>query len=542
MAKRMDVARFILQAVMIVVAFLESTAFVQHQHTELVPAQLGKVDFKTSCSEAVQEEFNQAVAALHSFGYLQAGELFAAIAQKDPTCGMAEWGVAMTHYRQLWDPPTPEDLRAGLAAVGMAQQMGAKTQRERDYIGAVESFYKDSDKLDHRTRALAYQNSMQQLHEHYPSDQEAAIFYALALIANAPPLDKTYAHQKQASAILEKLSVEYPDHPGLAHYIIHCDDHPGLAAHALLVAQHYSLIAPDSPHALHMPSHIFTRMGLWQQSISSNSASIAAARKQGLTGDQLHAMDYLLYAYLQTGRVQDAAKLLTETPHLEKDDAAYYAGLYATASIPARYAIERHRWADAVALTIPPNVFPAGPYAWTASNLYFARALGAARRGDLEAARAALLPLIALRDALLKSKQTYLAEQIDIQCKVVSAWMSLAEQKPQDALLQMRFAADLEDANELPPVTPGSIAPSRELLGDMLLELKLPVRALDAFEAALKVSPQRFNALYGAARSAELAGFREKAAVYYKALLANCPQADADLPEIHEAMRFLDSQ
>jgi hypothetical protein len=347
----------------------------QHQHPSGEPEKLGRVDFPVSCGAAVQPQFNRAVAMLHSFWYEKAAEAFAEIADQDPGCGMAYWGIAMTHYHPIWEAPGPADLKQGWTAIEKARSVGAKTQRERDYISALEVFYKDSDKLDHRTRALAYAKAMEQLHERYRDDREAAIFYALGVRATAPSGDKTYANQKKAGAILEKIFAERPEHPGVAHYIIHCYDYPTLAGRGLEAARRYAKIAPDSPHALHMPSHIFTRLGLWQESIESNGASAAAARKHGATGDELHAMDYLVYAYLQGARDREAKKVLDAPPSARPDDPVYFAGLYAIAAMPARYAVERHRWEEAAALTVLPNTFPGGRYAWTEANIHFARAL-----------------------------------------------------------------------------------------------------------------------------------------------------------------------
>ncbi len=516
-----------------------STAVAQHEHGSSDAATLGNVNFPTSCLPAVGPDFNRAVALLHSFWYKKSEETFHAVAKADPACGMAEWGVAMTHYRQLWDPPTPLDLQAGSAAVVKANAAGAKTQRERDYIASMESFYGDSDKRTHAARALDYEKSMQQIYKRYPQDIEAAIFYALAVRANAPIDDKTYANQKKASAILEKLFVEYPAHPGLAHYIIHCDDYPALASLALEAARRYAKIAPDAPHALHMPSHIFTRLGLWQESIDSNLASAAAAKKNGLVGDELHAMDYLVYAYLQKGQDREALNVSNAMPKPQPTDAVYYPSLYATAIIPSRLAIERHRWSDAAGLVLPTDLFPGGRYSSTEANLYFAQALGTARLGNLETARQGLRRMTSLRDRLLENHDKYSSEQVDIQCESVSAWIAFAEGKSDDALSQMRAAADHDDSVDKLPVTPGPIVPARELLGEMLLEAKQPAAALEAFETSLKLAPERFNSLFGAAHAAQLAGDRDKASAYYAKLLANCPRPTSDLPELREAKQFL---
>src|SRR5271170_5048085 len=280
-------------------------AVAQHEHPAGDPSKLGKVNFPVSCDVSVQAQFTSAVAMLHSFWYEKASETFAAVAEKDPTCGMAYWGIAMTYYHPIWEAPGPAELKAGAGAAEKAQSVGGKSQRERDYIAAIETFYKDSDKLDHRSRALAYEKAMEQLHARYPDDREAAVFYALALLATAPPTDKTYVNQRKAGSILEPIFVEQPEHPGVAHYIIHAYDYPPLADRALPAARRYAKIAPDSPHALHMPSHIFTRLGLWDESIDSNLASAASA------GNELHAKDYLIYAYLQEGQDTEAKNALT---------------------------------------------------------------------------------------------------------------------------------------------------------------------------------------------------------------------------------------
>ncbi len=511
----------------------------QHQHPAGEPEKLGKVNFPISCHPAVQTQFKSAVAMLHSFWYEKAAEAFAVVAEKDPACGMAYWGIAMTYYHPIWEAPSPAALKQGGAAVEKAKAAAPKTQRERDYIAAIEIFYKDSDKLDHRTRALAYEKAMEQVQARYPDDREAAIFHALALLATAPPADKTYANQRKCGAILEKIFVEQPEHPGVAHYVIHCYDYPPLAERALDAARRYAKIAPDSPHALHMPSHTFTRLGLWQESIESNLASAAAAQKYGAVGNELHAKDYLIYAYVQGAQDREAKKVLEAQPQPRQDDPQYFNGLYATGAIPARYAVERHRWAEAAALTVPQNTFPGGRYAWAEANIHFARALGASHMGDTDAARKGLQQLASLRDTLTQANEKYWAEQVEIQRETTAAWLALAEGKHEEALREMRLAADHEDATDKHNVTPGVILPARELLGEMLLELKQPAQALVEFEATLRTAPNRFNALSGAARAAKLSGDREKAKSYYAKLLAVCDHADGDRPELRDARALL---
>ncbi len=518
---------------------LAAPIIAQHQHPAGEPEKLGKVNFPVSCDPKLQPQFSAAVAMLHSFWYEKASDTFTAVAEKDPTCGMAYWGIAMTHYHPIWEAPGPADLKAGIAAIEKAKSVAAKTQREQDYIAAIESFYKDSDKLDHRSRALAYEKVMEQLQARYPDDHEAAVFHALALLATAPPTDKTYANQKKAGATLEKIFAEQPEHPGVAHYIIHAYDYPPLADRALDAARRYAKIAPDSPHALHMPSHIFTRLGLWRESIDSNLASAASAQKNNAPGNELHAKDYLIYAYLQGARDVEAKNALKAVLQGRPDDPQYMNWLYATGTSPARYAIERHRWSEAAAVLVPPNTFPRERYAWTEANLHFARALGASHTGDTEAARKDLQQLASIREILTQENNKYWADQVDIQRESAAAWIALAEGKHEEALQHMRSAADHEDRTDKHNVTPGAILPARELLGEMLLELKQPAQAVVEFEATLRTAPNRFNALSGAARAAKLLGDREKAKSYYARLLAICDHADGDRPELRDARALL---
>jgi tetratricopeptide (TPR) repeat protein len=379
---------------------------------------------------------------------------------------------------------------------------------------------------------------MEALHHRYSQDSEAAIFYALALIANSPLTDKTYANQRKATQILQPIFAKQPEHPGLAHYIIHADDHPALARQALYAARRYAQIAPDSPHALHMPSHIFTRLGLWDESIASNLASAASARRQNLPGDELHALDYLTYAYLQTGRITQASRLTQKLPAVQPGEAARYAGLYATTVIPARYAIERQQWKDAATLPLPPETSSDDMYKSVASTLYFARALGAARLGDTQAARGNMQPLASLREVFIQRSDRDAVDQLSLQLKIVTAWITWAEGDHNAALSEMRQAAVMEDATEMGPVTPGPIAPAREMLGDMLLLARQPHLALQAYESALQVSPERLRAEYGAAVSAQQAGLLHTAEQHYRKVLTNCNHANPDLPELVQANHF----
>src|SRR5215831_15807390 len=452
---------------------------------------------------------------------------------------MAYWGIAMTLYHPIWEAPGPAALKQGSEAVAKAKSAAPKTKREWDYIAAIETFYRDSDKLDHHTRALAYEKAMEQLQARYPDDREAAIFYALALQGSESPTDKTYANQKKAGAILERIFAQQPDHPGVAHYIIHAYDYPPLAKQALDAARSYAKIAPDSPHALHMPSHIFTRLGLWRESIESNLASEAAAKKYNAPGNELHAQDYVVYAYLQGAQDRAAKKVIDNAPPPLKDDPQYFNALYATGTMAPRYAVERHQWKEAAALSVPPNTFPGGRYAWAEANIHFARALGASHISDIDAAKKSLQELESLRDTLIQANEKYWADQVEIQREIATAWLTLAGGKNEEALLQMRHAADHEDSTDKHPVTPGVILPARELLGQMLLELKQPAAALIEFEATLRTAPNRYNALSGAACAAKLSGNIEKTKSYYAKLLAVCERADEDRPDLREARALL---
>jgi len=500
---------------------------------------LGKVHFPVSCSAAAQEQFDRAVALLHSFWLDESAKAFAVITQADSDCAMAYWGTAMTLLGNpfTW-PLSGKALPDGWAAVEKAKVAKAKTQRERDYIGAVEAFYKDWDKVDHRTRALAYVKAMEELAQRYPGDTEASVFYALALDVTALPTDKTYANQLKAARILEKVFAAQPDHPGVAHYLIHSYDFPPIAAQGLTAARRYASIAPSAPHALHMPSHIFTRQGLWEESIETNRRSAATSKSHF---DSLHAMDYLEYAYLQGARDRDAQRVLDEVAAIKKVDREHLVTAYALAAIPARYALELGRWGDAARLLPYPNEkdFPWGDFPQGMAVLVYARALGAGRSGNASAVREEIERLETLRRAMMEAKITYWAQQADIQIKIASAWAAFAAGNKPEALKLMREGADMEDSSEKHPVTPGHVLPARELLGEMLLEVNQPALALKEFEASHKVEPNRFRGLYGAARAAAQLGDMAKAKTYYEKLVDLCRHADAERPELKEAKQFL---
>lgn len=495
---------------------------------------LGKVHFPISCSSEAQTQFDRAVALLHSFWYAEAVKGFSAVTETNPPCAMGHWGIAMSVWYPLWQPPSEAMLKKGGDAVTQAKAVGGKTDREQQYIAAIEVFYKDAEKLDHRTRALAYEKAMEQLYNRYPEDREAAVFYALALNATASPTDKTYANQLKATTILEKVFEEQPEHPGVAHYLIHSYDYPPLAERGLDAARRYARIAPSAPHALHMPSHIFTRLGLWQESIESNRDSAAAAKAHNSTFEQLHALDYLAYAHLQRAQDLAAKRVLDERHAVAQGDLENFAAAYAFAAIPARYTLERRHWSEAAGLE--PR---ASKVKYTEAITYFARAIGSARSRDVPNARTNVDKLQSLHAMLVEAKQNYWAEQVEVQRRIAAAWLVHAEGKNDEALDLMRSAADLEDSTEKHPVTPGPIFPAREQLGELLLELNEPAQALKAFEASMQREPNRFNGIHGAARAAELSDDRDKARTYYGSLIALSEQADSDRPELLQAKAFL---
>ena len=519
-----------------------------HTHQHDTSEKLGQVNFSVSCKPATRAQFNRATAMLHSFWYAESEKAYADIAKSDTACAMAYWGMAMSLFHPVWAPGTEAEMQRGRVAVEKAISIGGRTQREKDYIAAIAAFYKDSDKLSHPARALAYEKAMEQVHRSYPKDHEAAIFYSLSLLGTASASDKSYEKQKQAAAILNRILPEEPQHPGVVHYLIHSFDYPQLAQLALPAARRYAKIAPSSPHALHMPSHIFTRPGLWPESIQSNLASAAAAQKHlallspgpdAAAFDQLHAMDYLVYAYLQGAQDQEAKRILDQLNTFTRVDSEIFSAAYAFAAIPARYALERRKWSEAARIELHPAKFPWNRFRYTEAIIYFARALGAARSNNPAAARVDAERLSAIQRELIAARENYWANQVEIQRESAIAWILRAEGKNEEALTQMRSAVALEASTEKHPVTPGPITPAHELLGEMLIELNQPQQALQEFAASLQDSPNRFNGLFGAARAAELMGDKKMAGEYYAKLATLTANADSDRPELQKTREFL---
>jgi hypothetical protein len=537
--------RWALAGVTVLASAAGARAQVRHAENGGKPAQLGSVTFPTSCNATAQRQFERGMALLHSFWYEEAGKTFKDVVVADSSCAMGYWGLAMAVFHPLW-PPYAVDPAAGLAAAGQAVRL-ARTPRERDYARAIAAYYRDYANLGHEPRLIAFEQVMDTVQRRYPTDTEARILYALALIADGQlhPSDTTFAKQKQADAILEPLFQKEPKHPGLAHYLIHANDSPPLAKHALDAAQHYAGIAPSVPHARHMPSHIFTRLGMWDEDIASNQSSSEAAAQyeqeqhlNGLWDQHGHAMDYLEYAYLQEGRdgaareVVDAAAGITAVfpPNSLTND-------YALAAIPARYLLERGRWAEASKLAVR----PAPAWRGTEGLTHFARAIGAARSGDTALARSEIAALADLEGLLVKAggPQAYWSGQVKIQRLAASAWLARGGNDAAEAIRLATEAADLEDVTEKHPVTPGPVLPARELEGDLRFELGKPAQALRAYQATLARSPGRPRSLFGAARAAELVGDRAAARASYQAYLKVTSKGDGARPEAAAARSFL---
>jgi len=501
-------------------ALLAHPAAAQDHHAGQATEKLGTVRFPTSCASAVTPRMDRAVALLHSFEFGAAIRAFDAVAAADSTCAMAHWGLALSR----WSNPmaattrTPAHLTQGRRAADAAVRLGAgTTERERGYISAVSALYRDHERVPQDVRVADYERAMADLVTRQPADTEAKIFHAIALVATAAPSDKSYEKQRRAGAILERLWTAQPDHPGLAHYIIHTYDVPALASQAAAAARRYAEIAPTVAHAQHMPSHTFTRLGHWSESVRANRQSYDAAMRDSAIGEALHASDYMEYAHLQMRRYDDARAVRDSVPALSarydptvvRGAAPPSAAYFAMAAIPARYALERGAWAEAIALT--PS---ASDYPHTEGMTYFARALGAARLGRVADARPAVDSIAAIEQRLVKRNEAYWAEQVRIQRLGAQAWLDLADRRPADALARMTEAATREDATEKNAVTPGPLAPARELLGDMLMELRRPADALAEYRRTLSKEPGRYRALDGARRAASAAGDEAEAAKY----------------------------
>lgn len=510
----------------------------QGHHEDLTAEQLGTVHFPVSCDPAVQKPFERGVALLHSFWYEEAQKEFESISRQDTQCAMAYWGIAMSQWHQLWNEPNASTIKAANQGLAKAEQLKPKTERERDYLSAIDAFYKEG-KLDHHARTVAYSKAMEGVYKKYPDDREAAAFYALSLLASEPEGDTTFANRKQAAEVLEKLFSAEPNHPGVAHYLIHSYDKPQLASLGVNAARSYARIAPAAPHALHMPSHIFARIGLWQDDIDSNLASIAATRKtaamhMGGEGHQFHAMDFLVYAYLQSGREADALGVIQDVKAMPAMKDMYGMGYDPRASalskFTAVYALELRHWPDAAALQPDPKTSD-GDGAIT----YWARAIGSARTGNVAEARKDLKQLEVIHDTLLKKKRKYFAETVEQDRREAEAWVNHAEGKDEQAVKTLRSLAEHEEATGEEPEG----IPAREMLADLLLDAKHPEQALAEYEADLKFNPNRFNGLYGAARAAELAGQNAKANEFYSQLVKVCHGSQSERPELSHARELL---
>jgi len=496
---------------------------------------LGKVHFATSCNETAQRRFDRAMRYQHSFWYVESKEIYEEAIKADPGCAIAYWGVALALLNNPHNAIPAPNLPPGLAAIEKAKAAGAKTEPERDYIDALSVMYVDYDKIPHQARVQSYLKKMEALATKYPDDDEAQIFYAITLNVAASPADKTYANQLKGAAILEPIWQRQPLHPGVAHYLIHLYDYPPIAEKGLTAALRYSKIAPNAPHAQHMPSHIFTRVGYWKESIAANLASVQAAKASNEGADQLHGEDYLVYAYLQLGQ-DSAARAVIDDIEAAPANPDSFPGGYSRAAAPARYMVERGDWKGAANLAVKPSKFP-----HVMAITYFARALGAARSGDPAAARAEVAKLTEARDSLREAKNNYWASQVDVQQQAANAWVLYAEGKYDDALKAMSAAADAEDNSEKSPVTPGPLTPARELYGSMLLDRGMAKEALSAFEATKAKEPNRFNGYAGAAKAAQALGDTAKAKANYEKLIALASGPDSDRPTLAAARTFVAS-
>ena len=490
--------------------------------------QLGKVHFETSCTPAAQKLFNQGMLYQHSFWYRSSKRAFEDALKADPNCAIAYWGIALSLLDNPHIPVPPANLPLGLEAIQKAKALNAKTQRERDYIDALANMYVDHDKVDHRTRVQKYLTAQEEVAQRYPKDDEAQIAYAITLNAAASPADKTYANQLKGAALLEPIFKRQPQHPGVAHYLIHLYDYPALAEKGLNAAKRYSKIAAAAPHAQHMPSHIFTRVGYWKESITANAESARIAKLDAEQHDQAHGMDYLVYAHLQLAQDKKAKAVADELIAIDyKTDR--FVGPYAAAASPARYAVERSDWKAAAELQVRPTKYP-----YVDAITHFARALGAARSGNPAAAKADIAKLDELSAKLREAKNAYWSEIVGIQQQVASAWVLHAEGKHDEALKAMSAAADAEDKTEKHPVTPGPLAPARELYGAMLLDRGMAKEALAAYEAVFGKEPNRLATYVGAAKAATKLGDNAKAKRYTAKVMTLTKDADSQRPAVME--------
>lgn len=509
---------------------------------------VGEVSFPVSCSEEVQSDFDRAVALLHSFEFEESRGVFASIASGDPDCAMAHWGVAMTYYHPLWAPPTQRDLELGREAVEKAQAL-ARPEREADYIEAIATFYRGYEEIDHRTRARAYERAMASANERNPEDREAEIFYTLAILSNADPTDKTYSVQERTGSALERMLVEMPNHPGLVHYIIHSYDYPPLAPRAVEAAHRYLEIAPSLPHAVHMSSHIFTQVGMWEASIGANTISAEAAPERGerlgthaqAQLAEMHALDYLVYAFLQRGEDEKAREVVEHIRSLEGLNWADGVVAFNAGAVPVRYAFERRRWEEAASLPPPTEAEQAGGNYQTRTMIalrYWARAVGAARSGQIERSERELARLEEIAAELGQDPVAWARNTGEVLRLEAAAWLALAKGEPERALDLMRSAAALEDETDKSGLSPGRVLPVHEQLGDLLMELGRPEEALRAYEASLEHATGRFWSYYGAATAARAAGKPEVARAYYRRLVELAVRGSSR-QELKEARDFL---
>ena len=512
--------------------------------------QLGKTSFLATVPEKLRADFNMAIALLYSFEYDESEKMFAKVIDQAPDCAMAYWGVAMSNFHPLWAPPSPAELEKGAKAIKIARSINKKTKRESDYIEAIATFYEEPDKLDHRSRVLNFEKAMEKIYLDYPDDKEAPVFYALALNAAADPADKTYARQKKAFGILNAIFEKEPLHPGIAHYIIHNYDYPGLAEMALPAARKYAAIAPASAHAQHMPSHIFTRLGLWDESIKSNLVAASSgrcyaeqAKLKGYWDEELHALDYLVYAYLQKGEDELAKERVDLLGTIKQVDPLNFKVLFAFAASPARYFLEKRMWKEAAAMEVAPANFPWDKFPWQKAMIHFTRALGAVQLGKLDNAKTELDSLRSLHTRLSKEKNmSREAAQVAVQIKTGEAWIQYKEGNNDKAVELMTAAANMEDRTEKHPVTPGEIIPARELLGDMLIEMNKPALALEAYKSVLETHPNRFNGLYSAGLAAQRTGNKEEARLYFQKLLNSIGASNSNRSELKNVKLFLSSR